>query len=72
MLAAEVKAAGPPENALSVTVPDSPWRRIVEPVDPFLAAVSVSLGDQVHTFDPEIAAYAQYAVSSQGRRNSVP
>ena len=68
MLAAEVKAAGPPEIAASATVPDSPWRRIVEPVDSFLAAVSVSLGDQVHTFDPEIAGYAQYAVSSQGKQ----
>ena len=68
MLAAEVKAVARQRIAPSAAVPDSPWRRIVAPVDPFLAAVSVRLGEQVRTFDPEIADYAQYAVSSQGKQ----
>ena len=40
----------------------------MEPVEGFLAAVSLRLGEQVHTFDPEIADYARYAVSSQGKQ----
>ncbi|NDB74353.1 MAG: hypothetical protein EB141_01675, partial [Verrucomicrobia bacterium] len=38
------------------------WKRIVEPVQPFLDAVSKRLEEQVGAFDPEISAYARYAL----------
>ena len=44
------------------------WKRIVEPVQPFLDAVSKRLEEQVGAFDPEISAYARYALSNQGKQ----
>jgi len=44
------------------------WREIVEPVEPFLHAVNQRLGDQIREFDPEIAAYAEYALTGQGKQ----
>src|SRR5207247_9521569 len=41
---------------------------IVEPVEPFLGAVAQGLAEQVQTFDREIAAYAQYALTNQGKQ----
>ena len=67
MLAAETKAARP-----VVLTPESDstriWRRIVEPVEPFLDQVARRLGEQVETFEPEIAPYARYALTSQGKQ----
>jgi octaprenyl-diphosphate synthase len=40
----------------------------VEPVEPFLKAVANQLAEQVRTFDPEIASYAQYALTNQGKQ----
>src|SRR5438477_4022076 len=65
MLAADTKAvavAAPARQA-----PHS-WRQIVEPVEPFLKAVAKGLAEQVQTFDPEIASYAQYALTNQGKQ----
>ena len=44
------------------------WKQIVRPVEPFLAQVSQRLAEQVQTFDPEIASYAQYALTNQGKQ----
>ena len=44
------------------------WKRIVGPVQPFLDAVSRRLEEQVAAFDPEISAYARYALSNQGKQ----
>jgi len=44
------------------------WKEIVRPVEPFLRAVSIRLEEQVAAFLPEIATYAQYALSSQGKQ----
>lgn len=69
MLAAERHTVGmpikPPEPSL-----DSPpsWRQIVEPVEPFLQAVSKRLAEQVEEFEPEIAAYARYALLTEGKQ----
>jgi len=43
------------------------WQDIVEPLQPFLAAVVHSLETQVEEFDPEIAAYTRYALTNQGK-----
>ncbi len=67
MLAAETNAA---RGAVSTSDPDpnQSWRKIVEPVEPFLELVARRLRDQVETFEPEIAPYAQYALTNQGKQ----
>src|SRR5688500_2638840 len=44
------------------------WREIIEPVEPFLLAVNQRLADQIQEFDPDIAAYAEYALTGQGKQ----
>lgn len=44
------------------------WKQLVGPVRPFLDAVSQRLEGQVDAFDPEISAYARYALSNQGKQ----
>src|SRR5881397_2211136 len=63
-------AAGTKAVTVDVSVKPSPhsWRQIVKPVEPFLEAVATRLAEQVQTFDPEIAAYAQYALTNQGKQ----
>jgi octaprenyl-diphosphate synthase len=65
MLAAETKAV-----AVAAPAKEAPhsWKQIVEPVEPFLEAVASRLVEQVQTFDPEIATYAQYALTNQGKQ----
>jgi octaprenyl-diphosphate synthase len=65
MLAAETKAIAVAAIALQ---PPHSWKQIVEPVEPFLKAVANQLAEQVRTFDPEIASYAQYALTNQGKQ----
>lgn len=48
--------------------PSPDWRAIVEPVEPFLKSVSARLVAQVDEFDPEIAEYAHYALTNQGKQ----
>jgi octaprenyl-diphosphate synthase len=65
MLAAETKAV-----AVAAVAPAAPhsWKQIVAPVEPFLEAVARRLGEQVQSFDPEIASYARYALTNQGKQ----
>ena len=65
MLAAETKAV-----AVAAPAKEAPhsWKQIVEPVEPFLEAVARRLAEQVQTFDPEIASYAHYALTNQGKQ----
>jgi octaprenyl-diphosphate synthase len=67
MLVAESKVAsavafGSPDAALNRS-----WRQIVEPVEPFLQAVTRQLIQQVNDFDPQIVPYAQYALNGGGK-----
>jgi len=48
--------------------PDHFWKQIIEPIEPFLKKVADQLGEQVQAFVPEIAAYARYALASQGKQ----
>src|SRR5258706_8179696 len=48
--------------------PDHFWRQIIDPIEPFLKNVAYQLGEQVQAFVPEIAAYAKYALASQGKQ----
>src|SRR5947207_1266062 len=65
MLAAEIKALAVAEPARQ---PLHAWKQIVEPVEPFLGAVAQGLAEQVQSFNPEIAPYAQYALTTQGKQ----
>ncbi|MBI3877409.1 MAG: polyprenyl synthetase family protein [Verrucomicrobia bacterium] len=68
MFAARSKAA---EHAVSPARAEGSadvWKQIVEPVQPFLDDVGKRLGEQVEAFDPEIAAYAKYALTNQGKQ----
>lgn len=48
--------------------PNPTWKEIVEPVQPFLGKVSRELAAQVEAFNPEITAYARYALTNQGKQ----
>jgi len=67
MLAVESKVA----SAKAASSPDAnsnrSWKQIVEPVEPFLRAVSEQLIRQVNDFDPQIVPYAQYALNGGGK-----
>ena len=67
MFSAEAKMVEPPLAPVAPALPVA-WRQIVEPVQPFLDAVARRLAEQVQAFDPEIAAYAQYALTNQGKQ----
>ncbi len=62
-------------NAVSPSVPASQfpeqafaWKQIVGAVEPFLDAVSHRLQEQIAEFEPDIAAYARYALDNQGKQ----
>jgi octaprenyl-diphosphate synthase len=59
--AAPVAAELSPEATLS-------WKEVVGSVDPFLKAVIHRLQEQIQEFDPDIATYAQYALTGQGKQ----
>jgi octaprenyl-diphosphate synthase len=44
------------------------WKIIVEPVEPFLHAVTQELVRQTREFDPEIVPYAEHALNSGGKQ----
>src|SRR5579871_2260053 len=68
MLGAPTKAAEPQVIVLPGSEPSIAWRQIVETAHPFLEAVAVRLEEQVNAFDPEISAYARYALTNQGKQ----
>ncbi len=43
------------------------WKQIVEPVEPFLDAVTRRLEKQVQEFDPGLVPYAEYALTGNGK-----
>ncbi len=45
----------------------NPWKQIIEPVEPFLQAVTDDLARQVKAFDPALAEYAEYALTASGK-----
>lgn len=55
-------------TSVSASEPLHAWKQIVEPVEPFLEAVAARLAEQVQTFHPEIAPFARYALTNQGKQ----
>ncbi len=68
MIAADSKAAADSIPGALRKHPPVAWKEIAEPVEPFLEAVAVRLARQVREFDPGIAAYAEYALTGQGKQ----
>jgi octaprenyl-diphosphate synthase len=67
MFVAETKPASSPAARTQSPDPANPWKQIVEPVEPFLDAVSRGLARQVDAFDPALAQYAEYALTGNGK-----
>src|SRR5438093_10617499 len=66
MLAAQTKATAVSPQAPRAD-PARSWKQMVEPVEPFLEAVSERLARQINEFDPKIAPYAEYALTGNGK-----
>jgi octaprenyl-diphosphate synthase len=61
-------------KVVTAAFPESPkaglrdaWNQIIEPVEPFLQAVSARLNRQVSSFEPDLLAYAEYALTGNGK-----
>jgi octaprenyl-diphosphate synthase len=67
MFAADSKVVSAPTPATSKLESVFSWKQIIDPVEPFLDAVSLRLAKQVAVFDPEIVPYAEYALNGQGK-----
>src|SRR5580658_2263743 len=52
----------------SLTPRASGWKEIADAVEPFLQGVARQLVAQTENFEPQIAAYAQYALTAQGKQ----
>jgi octaprenyl-diphosphate synthase len=44
------------------------WKQIVAPAEPFLLAVGERLKEQINAFERDIALYAEYALTGQGKQ----
>src|SRR5438093_1757410 len=66
MLAADTSAVA--GSATVALLTPFAWKQIVVPVEPFLQAVADGLAEQIHAFDSDIAPYAEYALTGQGKQ----
>jgi len=67
MFAADPKVISAPISDRLNAGPAHSWKQIIDPVEPFLAAVAHRLAKQVEAFDPDIGRYADYALNGQGK-----
>lgn len=68
MLAAQTRVAPPSESVAQLVKPPIDWKQIIEPLEPFLVAVSKRMSEQISAFDPAVANYAEYALGAQGKQ----
>src|SRR5687768_6293532 len=69
MLAVDTTAVAAPVSNAPFSRQDSlAWKQISAPLEPFLQAVSRRMAQQIHEFEPEIASYAEYALTAQGKQ----
>jgi octaprenyl-diphosphate synthase len=68
MLAAETSVAPPSDSVALLAKSSVDWKQIVAPLEPFLQAVSNRMGEQISAFEADLAAYASYALSAQGKQ----
>jgi octaprenyl-diphosphate synthase len=67
MLAADSKVDSSHVSETVRARPAQSWKHIIDPVEPFLEAVSYRLVQQVNAFDPDIVPYADYALNGHGK-----
>jgi octaprenyl-diphosphate synthase len=67
MLAAETKIAGAHSERVFDTDSAGSWKRTMEPVEPFLQAVTRQLLRQARDFDPQIVPYAEHTLNNGGK-----
>jgi octaprenyl-diphosphate synthase len=67
MLAAVTKVAGSHSERAFDAESACSWKKIMEPVEPFLQAVNQQLMRQSHEFDPQIVPYAEHALNNGGK-----
>jgi octaprenyl-diphosphate synthase len=67
MLAADSNVVSRPISEGLEAKPSVSWKQIIDPVEPFLEAVSDRLLKQVTAFQPELAPYAEYALNGNGK-----
>jgi octaprenyl-diphosphate synthase len=67
MLVAQSKVAGAEVTDPPNVNPNCSWKNLVEPVEPFLQAVTKRLVQQVSEFDTQIVPYAKYALDGSGK-----
>lgn len=67
MLAVETKVLSADARPTSEIDPASSWKKIVEPAEPFLNAVTQRLIQQASDFDPQIVPYAEHALNGSGK-----
>src|SRR5512135_3226767 len=68
MLAADSNVV--PLSKPMALAPETPcdWKQLVQPLEPFLQAVAERLREQVQAFDADLACYAEYALTGQGKQ----
>jgi octaprenyl-diphosphate synthase len=67
MLAADSKMLSSDAGPASDIDPARSWKKIMEPVEPFLHAVTEQLIRQARDFDPQIVPYAEHALNASGK-----
>lgn len=68
MLAAETRTVPLSDRAALLSETPFDWKQIVQPLDPFLQAVAARLAGQIQAFDADLACYADYALTGQGKQ----
>src|SRR6266511_1856739 len=68
MLATEPSAVADSNPVAPPTEPHVAWKHIITPVEPFLQAVADRLKEQINAFERDIAVYAEYALTNQGKQ----
>jgi len=58
----------PVESSQAPTADGLAWRRIIAPAEPFLEEVAQRMARQIAEFERDIAVYAEYALSNQGKQ----
>src|SRR5262249_44397700 len=66
MLATQPSAVAPSAHGHAPTV--ASWKELLAPAEPFLAAVASRLREQIQAFEPDVATYAEYALTNQGKQ----
>src|SRR6185503_20824652 len=59
---ADPNPMAPPANGLQA------WKSVIAPAEPFLQAVADRLKEQINAFERDIATYAEYALTNQGKQ----